>query len=199
MTAADQKEPRPDPDRARRARIALKCFCEKPAFVRKSAAPKAAIIPARSPAILGRSQCLRQGCSHRRASRLLHSGKLANGTIFQRLSAARKAIQNPASIAGIRRAPERLIELPPALLPKKTVVIPNTPASPRNSSPNTASSPTNIQRILDLIGREPTLTELGIFSAMWNEHCSYKSSKVHLRGLPTEAPWVIQGRARMPA
>ena len=37
------------------------------------------------------------------------------------------------------------------------------------------------QRILDLIGREPTITELGIFSAMWNEHCSYKSSKVHLR------------------
>src|SRR5438067_12572159 len=48
-------------------------------------------------------------------------------------------------------------------------------------------------RILDLIGREPTLTELGIFSAMWNEHCSYKSSKVHLKTLPTEAPWVIQG------
>ncbi len=49
------------------------------------------------------------------------------------------------------------------------------------------------QRILDLIGRAPSLTELGIFSAMWNEHCSYKSSKVHLRGLPTKAPWVIQG------
>jgi phosphoribosylformylglycinamidine synthase len=53
--------------------------------------------------------------------------------------------------------------------------------------------PDEYQRILDLIGREPTLTELGIFSAMWNEHCSYKSSKVHLRGLPTQAPWVIQG------
>lgn len=53
--------------------------------------------------------------------------------------------------------------------------------------------PDEYQRILDLIGREPSLTELGIFSAMWNEHCSYKSSKVHLRGLPTEAPWVIQG------
>jgi len=49
------------------------------------------------------------------------------------------------------------------------------------------------ERILKLIGREPTFTELGIFSAMWNEHCSYKSSKVHLRGLPTKAPWVIQG------
>ncbi len=49
------------------------------------------------------------------------------------------------------------------------------------------------ERILKLIGRTPTLTELGIFSAMWNEHCSYKSSRVHLRGLPTKAPWVIQG------
>jgi phosphoribosylformylglycinamidine synthase len=53
--------------------------------------------------------------------------------------------------------------------------------------------PDEYQRILDLIGREPSFTELGIFSAMWNEHCSYKSSKVHLRGLPTKAPWVIQG------
>jgi phosphoribosylformylglycinamidine synthase len=49
------------------------------------------------------------------------------------------------------------------------------------------------RRIVDLIGREPSLTELGIFSAMWNEHCSYKSSRLHLRGLPTTAPWVIEG------
>src|SRR5215203_2467988 len=49
------------------------------------------------------------------------------------------------------------------------------------------------RRFLDLIGREPTLTELGIVSAMWNEHCSYKSSRIHVRTLPTEAPWVIQG------
>ncbi len=47
--------------------------------------------------------------------------------------------------------------------------------------------------LLDIIGREPTYTELGIFSAMWNEHCSYKSSKKHLRGLPTEGPQVICG------
>jgi phosphoribosylformylglycinamidine synthase II len=53
--------------------------------------------------------------------------------------------------------------------------------------------PEEYARILKLIGREPSFTELGIFSAMWNEHCSYKSSKVHLRGLPTKAPWVIQG------
>ena len=48
-------------------------------------------------------------------------------------------------------------------------------------------------RILDIIGREPTFTELGIFSAMWNEHCSYKSSKKWLRTLPTTGPQVICG------
>jgi phosphoribosylformylglycinamidine synthase len=53
--------------------------------------------------------------------------------------------------------------------------------------------PDEYDRILALIGREPTLTELGIFSAMWNEHCSYKSSKKWLRTLPTEGPQVIQG------
>jgi phosphoribosylformylglycinamidine (FGAM) synthase-like enzyme len=53
--------------------------------------------------------------------------------------------------------------------------------------------PDEYQRILDLIGREPSFTELGIFSAMWNEHCSYKSSKKWLRTLPTEGPQVIQG------
>ncbi|NOR30953.1 MAG: phosphoribosylformylglycinamidine synthase subunit PurL [Sulfitobacter sp.] len=49
------------------------------------------------------------------------------------------------------------------------------------------------KRLLDIIGREPTFTELGIFSAMWNEHCSYKSSKKWLRTLPTEGPQVICG------
>src|ERR1700761_4874730 len=53
--------------------------------------------------------------------------------------------------------------------------------------------PDEYERIKKLIGRTPTFTELGIFSAMWNEHCSYKSSRIHLRGLPTSAPWVIQG------
>src|SRR5262250_282051 len=48
-------------------------------------------------------------------------------------------------------------------------------------------------RILKLMGREPSLTELGIFSVMWSEHCSYKSSRIHLKKLPTKAPWVIQG------
>ncbi len=53
--------------------------------------------------------------------------------------------------------------------------------------------PDEYQRILKLIGRVPSFTELGIFSAMWNEHCSYKSSRLHLKTLPTSAPWVIQG------
>src|ERR1700749_4403933 len=48
-------------------------------------------------------------------------------------------------------------------------------------------------RILGLMGREPSMTELGIFSVMWSEHCSYKSSRVWLKKLPTKAPWVIQG------
>jgi len=47
--------------------------------------------------------------------------------------------------------------------------------------------------ILEILGREPNLVEIGIFSAMWSEHCSYKSSKKYLNGFPTQAPWVIQG------
>ena len=53
--------------------------------------------------------------------------------------------------------------------------------------------PDEYARLVALIGRTPTFTELGIVSAMWNEHCSYKSSRLHLRKLPTKAPWVIQG------
>jgi len=49
------------------------------------------------------------------------------------------------------------------------------------------------KHIKEILKREPNLVELGIFSAMWSEHCSYKSSKVHLKGFPTKAPWVIQG------
>jgi phosphoribosylformylglycinamidine synthase len=48
-------------------------------------------------------------------------------------------------------------------------------------------------RALAILGRQPTLTELGLFSVMWSEHCSYKSSRIWLRELPTKAPWVLQG------
>src|SRR6478672_9973134 len=52
---------------------------------------------------------------------------------------------------------------------------------------------TEYQRIVDILKREPNFTELGIFSVMWSEHCSYKSSRVHLRRLPTKGPAVLQG------
>src|SRR5262245_36496897 len=54
-------------------------------------------------------------------------------------------------------------------------------------------TPDEYDRIRQFLGREPNLTELGIFSVMWSEHCSYKSSRVHLKTLPTEGPQVLQG------
>jgi len=54
-------------------------------------------------------------------------------------------------------------------------------------------TPDEYDRVLKIMGRAPNLTELGIFSVMWSEHCSYKSSKFWLKKLPTEAPWVICG------
>ena len=54
-------------------------------------------------------------------------------------------------------------------------------------------SPEEYQKINDLLGRAPNIVELGVFSVMWSEHCSYKSTRAHLRKLPTKAPWVIQG------
>src|SRR5690349_3256685 len=48
-------------------------------------------------------------------------------------------------------------------------------------------------RILKILGRDPNITELGIFSVSWSEHCSYKSSRVHLRRLPTRGKHVVQG------
>ena len=53
--------------------------------------------------------------------------------------------------------------------------------------------PDEYVRVLDVLGREPNELELGIFSVMWSEHCSYKSSGKWLRTLPTDAPWVLQG------
>lgn len=54
-------------------------------------------------------------------------------------------------------------------------------------------SPDEYERVQRIMGRDPTFTELGVFSAMWSEHCGYKNSKRLLRLLPTKAPWVIQG------
>ena len=52
---------------------------------------------------------------------------------------------------------------------------------------------TEFKEICNLLNRIPNITELGLFSAMWNEHCSYKSSKIHLKKLPTTGKKVIQG------
>ncbi|MEM8698483.1 MAG: phosphoribosylformylglycinamidine synthase II, partial [Pseudomonadota bacterium] len=74
--------------------------------------------------------------------------------------------------------------------------MPDTPKEPEVTQALAADhglKPDEYQRILDLLGRAPSFTELGIFSAMWNEHCSYKSSKIHLRTLPTTGPQVICG------
>ncbi|KAA8389571.1 phosphoribosylformylglycinamidine synthase subunit PurL [Acetobacter tropicalis] len=54
-------------------------------------------------------------------------------------------------------------------------------------------TPEEYDRVLKIMGRTPSLTELGVFSVMWSEHCSYKSSRKWLRTLPTQAPWVIHG------
>lgn len=54
-------------------------------------------------------------------------------------------------------------------------------------------TPNEYERLVAMIGREPTFTELGIVSALWSEHCSYKHSRPLLRTLPTKAPWVLQG------
>src|ERR1700730_8020717 len=90
-------------------------------------------------------------------------------------AAARKKKTNTKAPAGVRRSGAREPRISPALVAAHGL------------------KPDVYERIRQLIGRAPSLTELGIFSAMWNEHCSYKSSKIHLRTLPTKAPWVIQG------
>jgi phosphoribosylformylglycinamidine synthase len=54
-------------------------------------------------------------------------------------------------------------------------------------------TPEEYERVLAILGRTPSFTELGIFSVMWSEHCSYKSSRVHLKTLPTEGPCILQG------
>ncbi len=72
-------------------------------------------------------------------------------------------------------------------------LIPNTPRITPELVAEHGLKPEEYAHFLKLIGREPSITELGIVSAMWNEHCSYKSSKVWLRTLPTKGPQVIQG------
>ena len=72
-------------------------------------------------------------------------------------------------------------------------MIPNEPRITAELVAQHGLKPDEYERFLQLLGREPTITELGIVSAMWNEHCSYKSSKKHLKTLPTKGPRVIHG------
>ena len=58
---------------------------------------------------------------------------------------------------------------------------------------NHGITPDEYQKIIKILGREPNYTELGVFSVMWSEHCSYKSSRQYLKSLPTEGPHVLQG------
>lgn len=75
------------------------------------------------------------------------------------------------------------------------------PVPPREGDPEITAevvadhglSPEEYERVQRIMGRDPTFTELGVFSAMWSEHCGYKNSKRLLQLLPTKAPWVIQG------
>ncbi len=73
------------------------------------------------------------------------------------------------------------------------VKLPNEPAITPQVVAEHGLATDEYERLLRIMGRTPTMVELGIFSAMWSEHCSYKSSKVWLKKLPTKAPWVIQG------
>src|SRR5579862_1429364 len=75
---------------------------------------------------------------------------------------------------------------PSAVVPEPAVVTPELLAQH-------SITPDEYQRILAALGRVPSLTELGIYSVMWSEHCSYKSSRVHLRRLPTKSDRVVQG------
>src|ERR1700749_1547970 len=74
----------------------------------------------------------------------------------------------------------------------KSTAAHKTPITPQ-IVPEHGLTPEEYQRVLKVLGREPNLIELGIFSVMWSEHCSYKTTKKHLAKLPTKAPHVICG------
>jgi phosphoribosylformylglycinamidine synthase len=82
---------------------------------------------------------------------------------------------------------------PPADKAGMTAPTPLDPARAAQLAAEFGLKPEEYDRALAILGRTPSLTELGIFSVMWSEHCSYKSSRVWLKELPTKAPWVIQG------
>src|SRR5690606_13188070 len=128
----------------------------------------------------------------------VYTGSTRKGVIFATDGplAMRRGVTGPPSLSHLRSssatpARNRDPALPPQLL--RTRMIPNDIKITAELVAAHGLKPDEYERILKLIGREPTFTELGIFSAMWNEHCSYKSSKKWLKTLPTKGARVIQG------
>ena len=78
-------------------------------------------------------------------------------------------------------------------LPGAPVPFPGEPEVTRDAARAMGLNDDEWDKVVFFLGRDPTYTELGVFSVMWSEHCSYKSSRVHLRRLPTEGPQVVQG------
>jgi phosphoribosylformylglycinamidine synthase subunit PurL len=78
-------------------------------------------------------------------------------------------------------------------LPGAPIPFPGEPAVTRDVALSFGLSNEEYERVVFFLGRDPTYAELGVFSVMWSEHCSYKSSRIHLKRLPTEGPKVVQG------
>ncbi len=78
-------------------------------------------------------------------------------------------------------------------LPGSPIPFPGDPVASPALAKTMGVTETEWQRVTKSLGRDPTFTELGVFSVMWSEHCSYKSSRIHLRKLPTKGPKVVQG------
>ncbi len=78
-------------------------------------------------------------------------------------------------------------------LPGAPVPFPGEPAVDRSVARSFGLTDEEYERVVFFLGRDPTYAELGVFSVMWSEHCSYKSSRIHLGRLPTEGPKVVQG------
>src|SRR4029450_13481662 len=113
---------------------------------------------------------------------------------------AERRRQDAASRAGVRSAPPRhgrprhlhVLDCRRASLPRRLCAAAAGMIENKVLERHGLSSE-EFDRIVGFLGREPNLTELGIFSVMWSEHCSYKSSRVHLKTLPTGGPQVLQG------
>jgi hypothetical protein len=106
--------------------------------------------------------------------------------LAQRLSSERSISAPHSSHSAVNRSGRRTIEVSIGRWTLKRQRRLMTPELGRKCCAEHGLSPEEYERILHALGREPNLTELGIFSVMWSEHCSYKSSRIHLKKLPTD-------------